>query len=116
MSHALRSLRRAIGSRLGVALVAASVAALAVGGLATAAIPDRDNVVHLCVKKAGGAVRVVDDAKGQRCTSKEQAVDVSSRGARGPAGEDGADGAPGAAGAQGPAGPQGAAGADGAPG
>jgi hypothetical protein len=101
---------------VGVALVAASVAALAAGGLATAAIPDRDGVVHLCVKKAGGGVRVIDDAKGQRCTSKEQAIDVSTRGVRGPAGPAGEDGADGVDGEAGPAGPQGPAGADGAPG
>jgi hypothetical protein len=94
-----------------VVSVAGLVAGLA--GVAYAAVPDANGVIHGCVKKNSGALRVIDPAAGEACTSAENPLDFSQQG---PAGTPGPAGPAGAAGAAGPAGPAGPAGADGAAG
>jgi Collagen triple helix repeat (20 copies) len=88
-------------------------------GIAFAAIPGGEGKVSACYAKQGGALRVIDKAKGQTCRASERPLVWNQRGLRGvpgPAGQAGANGPAGAAGAQGPAGANGAAGAAGAPG
>ena len=63
MARAHRFLR----SRMAAALGASAVTALLIGGIATAAIPDGDGSVDVCVRKSNGAIRVIDTSKGQRC-------------------------------------------------
>ena len=81
-------------------LVVFAIAAVALAGVALAAIPDRNGVIHACRKVDGGALRVV--AKASACRSGERALAWNQRGAAGPAGPKGATGAQGP---QGPAGP-----------
>jgi hypothetical protein len=82
-------------------------------GIAFAAIPGGDGKVSGCYAKQGGALRVIDKAKGQTCKTGERPLVWNQRGLRGlpgaagSAGPAGANGAAGAAGAQGPSGPQG---------
>lgn len=45
--------------------------ALVIGGAAYAAIPDGSGIVHGCVSKLGGGLRVVDSDKGQVCNGLE---------------------------------------------
>ena len=84
-------------------LVAFAIAAVALAGVALAAIPDRNGVIHACRKVDGGALRVV--AKASACRSGERALAWNQRGAQGPAGPAGPTGATGAQRPQGPAGP-----------
>ena len=84
-------------------LVAFAIAAVALAGVALAAIPDRNGVIHACRKVDGGALRVV--AKASACRSGERSLAWNQRGAQGPAGPAGPTGATGAHGPQGPAGP-----------
>jgi hypothetical protein len=53
-------------------LVAFAIAAVALAGVALAAIPDRNGVIHACRKVDGGALRVV--AKASACRSGERAL------------------------------------------
>jgi hypothetical protein len=93
------------------------VAVLVVGGamfgLASAvqaSIPDSHGVIHGCYSKVGGALRVVDTAKNQKCLTSELAVNWSQTGPIGAKGPTGSTGAPGATGASGPTGATGATG------
>ena len=70
-------------------LLAGAIAALAVGSIAVAAIPN-GGVIHSCYDKASGKLRVVD-APGT-CANNEGALDWNQQGPQGP---------------QGPAGPKG---------
>ena len=82
-------------------------------GIAFAAIPGGDGKVSACYAKQGGALRVIDKAKGQTCKASERRLVWNQRGLRGltgAAGAAGAKGAAGAAGSTGPAGPAGPAG------
>jgi hypothetical protein len=82
------------------------------GGIAYAAIPDSNGVIHACYLNAAGgqpqgSLRVIDTAKSQTCKATETALNFN---------QTGPQGAPGAAGAPGPkgaAGPKGATGAKG---
>lgn len=81
-----------------VAIVAVFVAA---SGLAVAAIPSRNGVIHACYKKTGGALRVVSGgkcAKGSRALAWNQRGLTGGRGATGPPGSTGPQGTPGAKG------------------
>lgn len=93
------------GARLrlgaGVALVAC-----AAGGVAYAAIPDSNGVIHSCYQKNVGNLRVVDTEAGQACRPSEEPLDLNVSGTPGPSGTTGP---------QGPTGPPGPAGG-GAPG
>src|SRR3954453_11258893 len=94
-------------------LVLTTVAALIFAGLAVG--KDQEDVVTLCAKKKGGALRLGADGK---CRRGETRVRVDQRGvagATGAAGSNGAAGAAGPAGAPGATGPTGPAGADAKP-
>ena len=83
-------------------VVTGVVAALALGSIAWAAIPDAGGVVHGCYDKGSGQLRVTDTQTNvpKACTVKEAALDWNLRGAQGLPGP------------QGPAGPSGAPGGD----
>jgi len=90
-----------------------AVLALAVAGIAYAAIPDSSGVIHGCYSKTG-ALRVIDSTA--KCANGETALAWNQKGVKGdagPAGPQGTKGDTGAAGAQGPAGDAGAPGAQG---
>ena len=79
-------------------------------GIAFAAIPGGDGKVSACYAKQGGALRVIDKAKGQSCRASERPLRWNQRGlqgARGVAGTPGAAGPTGPTGATGPTGPAG---------
>ena len=81
-----------------VAIVAVFVAA---SGLAVAAIPSRNGVIHACYKKKGGALRAVSGGKcpkGSRALAWNQRGLTGGRGATGPPGSTGPQGTPGAKG------------------
>jgi hypothetical protein len=104
----------AFRSRLVVAV--ALVAGLVAGGVAVAAIPDGDGVIHSCVRNRDGRLRVIDPDEDETCRKSEKALDFNQSGPVGPAGAAGGTGARGAAGRQGSTGPAGPAGATGATG
>jgi hypothetical protein len=105
--HHLPRLRRMPALALCVAALV-----MVAGGIAYAAIPDSNGVIHACYLKAAGgqpqgSLRVIDTAKSQTCKATETALNFN---------QTGPQGAPGAAGAPGPkgaAGPKGATGAKG---
>jgi hypothetical protein len=88
-----------------VALVALFISAT---GVAVAAIPGGNGVIHACYNKKGGALRAVSG--GKSCPRGTRALSWNQAGARG------ATGAPGARGATGAPGATGTQGATGAPG
>lgn len=105
--------------------IALAACALLAVGSATAAVDAEESTLRACVKKSGGAMRLVGDRA--KCGKTERLVEWSTgaAGPAGPAGPPGAAGAPGPAGANGlngepgaagPAGLAGVVGADGAPG
>lgn len=73
--------------------VVACVVLFAVAGIAYAAIPGTDGIIHGCYQKTNGALRVIDPAARQACGSTEKSLDWNQVGQQG------------AAGPQGPAGP-----------
>jgi hypothetical protein len=89
---------------LGPALVAAVgvAAALVGGGIALAAIPGPNGVIHGCLKNKGQAY-LVDPGAGQTC-GKDASLDWNEAGARGPKGLPGPQGIPGSQGASGTSG------------
>lgn len=98
---------------IGASVVAGGM--LVGGGVAYAAIPANDGVIHACYTTSGtvigpskGTLRVVDE--GERCRSNERALPWNQTG---PQGLQGAQGAPGPQGVQGPQGTQGAQGPQG---
>ena len=69
--------------------------AMAVGGIAYAAIPDAGGVVHACYKKSSpnqGTLRVIDTAKAQTCSTSETALNWSQTGPQGQPGQQGPPG------------------------
>jgi hypothetical protein len=85
--------------------LAVAVAALALGGIAYATIPDSSGVIHGCYNVGNGALRVIDTGKGQTCTAgRETALTWNQTGPQGPVGPQGPAGPQGTAGPQGPAG------------
>jgi hypothetical protein len=91
--------------RVGVAAMAVA-AALVVGGVAYATIPDSGGVIHGCYARSGGALRVID-AGVTNCKTGETSLDWNLQGQQGPVGPKGDTGAQGTAGPQGPQGPTG---------
>ncbi len=81
---------------------AASAGLVLAGGVAVAAIPGADGVIHGCYVTKSGALRVTDDGQ---CRNGETALSWSQTG---PKGEPGQPGQPGPPGEQGPPGPAGA--------
>lgn len=87
-------------------LLALAGTALALGGVAYAAIPSVDGTIHACYSDHTGALRVVDGEAvgGGRCADNETALAWNQAGPAGPPGAPGAPGPPGAQGSAGPAG------------
>jgi hypothetical protein len=116
---------RRFSRRVALVVTCASIAVVGAGSIATAAIPSSSSgLIYGCYQKPGllanqGAVRVIDNDKGELCRANETAFQWNERGAQGatgPAGATGPTGATGPAGpegAAGPAGPQGATGPQG---
>jgi hypothetical protein len=92
--------KRRGGRRLGLLILTVAAVATA-AGIAYAAIPDGSGVIHGCYSNTSGAVRVIDTAAGQKCSSAEKALDWNQAGQPGPAGPQGAKGDPGAPGTNG---------------
>src|SRR4051794_13125983 len=73
-------------------IVAALALAVALGGVAVAAIPSSDGVIHGCYKQHKGQLRVVDAASGQHCRRSEVALAWNQQGPAGPQGAAGQSG------------------------
>ena len=98
-----------IGKRRLLPLAIGIVAVLAAGSAALATIPDSNGVIHGCFGKSGGALRILDPARGT-CNAGETALDwnqAGPQGPQGPKGDTGPQGPQGDTGAQGATGPQG---------
>ena len=109
--------RRRVNRKLVTTGIATSVV-LGAGGVAYAAIPGTDGLIHGCYDSQSGLLRLVDTTTGQPkgCIKTEKAVSWNQQGPAGPAGPagpsgpagpDGETGATGEAGPTGPAGPAG---------
>src|SRR6266567_4400579 len=74
-------------------LIITAAVALAVvisgGAIAYASIPDSAGVIHGCYTVKGGALRVIDTAKGQTCASGQHGLNWNQKGSQGPAGPPG---------------------------
>src|SRR4051794_40273896 len=81
--------------RFGISAVAALCLALVFGTVALAAIPGAGGVITGCFTKTNGALRVIDTAAGQTCTTKEVQLTWSQIGPQGPKGDTGAQGSQG---------------------
>jgi hypothetical protein len=79
-------MRRAI---IAVAAAAAAAVAITGGAIAYASIPDSSGVIHGCYTVKGGALRVIDTAKGQTCTTGQHSLKWNQKGPQGPAGPPG---------------------------
>jgi hypothetical protein len=86
-----------------LAVLGAAVAVAAASGIAYAAIPGSDGVIHGCVNPSGG-VRLIDPGAGGSCSAGETSLNWNLAGAKG------------ATGTQGPPGPAGDAGTAGSSG
>jgi hypothetical protein len=75
---------RFLRSRLVVAAVTAT--AVAVGGIAYAAIPGSDGTISGCYSTSSGALRVIDTATTTSCNSGENPINWNQRGRTGPTG------------------------------
>jgi hypothetical protein len=89
--------------RKAMLVVTGAAAALAIGSIAWAAVPDGNGVIHGCYDKQSGGVRVTDTATNQPkpCTAKEAPLDWNQQGPQG------IQGVPGPQGPQGDPGPSG---------
>ena len=98
------------GRRRAVLLAATAAVAVPLAGVAYAAVPDADGLIHGCIGR-DGTLRVVDPTAADRrlsaCTDRETAISWNQEGPQGVQGPPGAQGEKGDPGAQGPAGPQG---------
>jgi hypothetical protein len=86
-------------------MVVASVVLLAVGGAASASIPDSGGVVHACYEKRGGGLRVIDAAKrgfAGKCRNSETPLVFDRQGPQGLQGPQGNQGPQGIKGDTGP--------------
>jgi hypothetical protein len=72
-------------------IIVASAVAVAIGGgaIAYASIPDSKGVIHGCYTVKGGALRVIDTAKGQTCATGQHALNWNQKGPQGPPGPPG---------------------------
>jgi hypothetical protein len=102
---------------LSVASSRGGLTVAAIGGVSWAAVPGDGGLIQGCYTKIGGVLRVIDTAKGEKCSSQlETAISWNQKGQKGDTGLPGAEGPAGATGPAGPAGPVGPQGASGAPG
>ena len=81
----VRLRRPSLGSVLGLTALIVSVS-----GVAYAAIPETDGVIHGCYAKHNGALRVIDTSTGAACKGNEVALPWSQSGPPGPPGPSGA--------------------------
>jgi hypothetical protein len=73
--------------------VLGAAAVLAVGGVASAAIPDSDDQeIHGCYQKNQGQLRVIDAEAGDTCRPSEEPLTWNQEGPQGPAGPEGPTG------------------------
>jgi hypothetical protein len=93
-----RSIIQKAKSRPVIAVCTAALTITAIGGVASAAIPNAVGVINGCYDPRSAYVRVVDAALGQTCTTAEKPLNWNQTGPQGPAGPTGP---------QGPAGPAG---------
>lgn len=100
------------GRRL--AVLSAVLLGLAAGGIAYAAIPDSNGVIHGCYLKKIGMLRVIDTAT-QQCSSLEVAISWNQTGPQGVKGDKGDKGDPGDKGDRGDKGDKGDPGDSGIP-
>ena len=101
------------GQRSRWAALGAIAAALTMGGIAYASIPDSGGVIHGCynpnaAKSAGGAPLKIIDNTSASCNNGEQAITWNQGGPTGPKGPTGAPGSIGTTGPTGATGPSGA--------
>lgn len=104
-----RGARRALRSRLTMAVAAGALGFGAAGTAASASIPDSPDVIKACVSGTG-SVRVIDPAPlstPDKCFPTETPLALSAKGTPGPSGPPGTQGAQGPVGPPGPAGPPG---------
>jgi hypothetical protein len=92
-------MKRVLGRR-GVATAVVVVVAIAVGGIAYAAIPDSSGVIHGCYQKNGN-LRVIDSSSEKGCRPSEKPLSWSQTGPRGLTGSTGPTGATGTSGVSG---------------
>jgi hypothetical protein len=78
--------------------IAAVLVAIVGAGIAVAAIPDANGVIHGCRDNKTGALRVIDSEAGQECGSRETALNWNQTGPQGPVGLQGPAGADGVSG------------------
>ena len=80
--------------RLPFAICLVAAVSLGLGGVAHAAIPSADGVIHACytTTNPSGSMRVIDVEKGQICSKNEKALDFNQSGPRGPQGPAGPTG------------------------
>ena len=81
-------------------------------GVASAAVPGADNVIHTCYLKGTnvGIMRVIDTTAHGKCSRFETALNFNQQGVKGDQGIQGAQGIPGIQGVPGQTGAQGAPG------
>jgi hypothetical protein len=103
-------MKHLITSRL-LAAGAIGLGSMGVAGIGVAVAAGHGGIIHGCVAKSDGALRVVHSATS--CNAHERSLSFNAHGARGP---QGAQGPRGPQGVQGPRGPQGVQGAPGTPG
>lgn len=72
-------------------ITAAVAVAIVISGtaIAYASIPDSSGVIHGCYTVKGGALRVIDTAKGQTCTTGQHSLQWNQTGPKGAAGPPG---------------------------
>jgi hypothetical protein len=99
--------RMGAGWRRATILLAVGAAAFGVASGVYAAIPDTSGVIHGCYSRTSGALRAIDTAKSQKCTTSEVALNWNQTGPKGATGPQGAEGPAGAMGPQGAQGPKG---------
>jgi hypothetical protein len=75
--------------RLLIATAVAVAVVISGGAIAYASIPDSGGVIHGCYTLKGGALRVIDTAKGQTCASGQHSLKWNQKGQQGPAGPPG---------------------------
>jgi hypothetical protein len=75
--------------RLIITAAVAVAVAISGGAIAYASIPDSAGVIHGCYTVKGGALRVIDTAKGQTCTTGQHSLNWNQKGPQGPAGPPG---------------------------
>jgi len=113
MPDTTRAVSRRHRLRWAAAVVATlGVATIAAAGVAIAAIPGNDGVIHACYQQNKGGLRVIDTA-GASCAASETAISWNTTGVQGAQGLPGPAGPAGPAGPVGPTGPTGATGATG---